>query len=195
MTSTSNYWTPSASDSSNYLSDWSSSSNWKSEGKTGGKMAFDPTSLASAGIGAIGGIITGFGQQRTAANIANAQMAAQADALKQGILFQRDAGKANIGLGIFNQVWGSTTGADLDFGREMLAKRREFAEFMPKESGLAREGARWDLAFRSGPVFKNYTREQNFLNLQSNPALIADRAAKTGMFGRIAQAPLESLMV
>ena len=151
--------------------------------------------LAVAGVGAVGGLISGFGQQRTSANIANAQMAAQADALKQGILFQRDSAKANIGLGMFGQIWGSTTGADLDFGRQVLAKRREFAEFMPKESGLAREGARWDLDFRSGPAFKNYTRQENLLNLQANPTLIADRAAKTGMFGRIAQAPIESLMV
>jgi len=180
-----------------FTQDWGSTFDWfkKPAQNTGGKMAFDPTSLAIAGLGAGIGALSGFGQQRTSANIANAQMAAQADALKQGILFQRDSAKANIGLGMFGQIWGSTTGADLDFGRQVLAKRREFAEFMPKESGLAREGARWDLNFRSGPAFKNYTRQENLLNLQSNPTLIADRAAKTGIFGRIAQAPIESLMV
>jgi hypothetical protein len=144
-TSVSNYWTPSASDSSNYLKDWSSNTNWKSGGNTGGK-GLDPTSMISAGIGAIGGIISGFGQQRTAANIANAQMAAQADALKQGILFQRDSAKANIGLGMFGQIYGSTTGADLDFGRQAQAQRINFAEFMPKEMGLGREQAKWETA-------------------------------------------------
>jgi hypothetical protein len=193
MTSTSNYWTPSASDSSNYLSDWSSSSNWKSGEKTGGKMAFDPMSLASAGIGAVGGIISGFGQQRTAANIANAQMAAQADALKQGILFQRDSAKANIGLGMFGQIFGATTEADLEFGRQAQAQRLNFAEFMPKQMGLGREQARWETAFRGSPLFQDTSRKERLGRLQETIA--ATRAQPTGMFGRIAQAPIESLMV
>jgi hypothetical protein len=174
---------------------WGSSPFGNSGKNTGGKMAFDPASLAIAGLGAGIGALSGFGQQQAANKALEKQLQFQGDALKEGILFQRDSAKANIGLGMFGQIWGSTTGADLDFGRQLLAKRREFAEFMPKESGLAREGARWDLDFRSGPAFKNYTRQENLLNLQSNPTLIADRAAKTGMFGRIAQAPIESLMV
>jgi hypothetical protein len=160
--------------------------------KTGGNMTLG-ADLAVAGVGAVAGMITGFGQQRTAANIANAQMAAQADALKQGILFQRDSAKANIGLGMFGQIWGSTTGADLDFGRQVLAKRREFAEFMPKESGLARERARWETAFRGSPSFQDTSRKERIGRLQETIA--AARAQPTGMFGRIAQAPIESLMV
>jgi hypothetical protein len=198
MTSTSNYWNPSASNSSNFSTDWGSAVNWKpgsstAGGSTGGKMAFDPTSLASAGIGAIGGIITGFGQQRTAANIANAQMAAQADALKQGILFQRDSAKANIGLGMFGQIFGATTEADLDFGRQAQAKRMEFAEFTPKQMGLDREQATWETAFKGGPLYRDTARKERIGRLQETIA--AARAQPTGMFGRIAQAPIESLMV
>jgi hypothetical protein len=191
-TSVSNYWTPSASDSSDYLKDWSSNTNWKSGDSTGGK-GLDPTSLISAGIGAVGGIISGFGQQRTAANIANAQMAAQADALKQGILFQRDSAKANIGLGMFGQIYGSTTGADLDFGRQAQAKRMELGEFTPKQMGLGREQAIWETAFRGGPSFTDTSRKERLGRLQETIA--AARAQPTGMFGRIAQAPIESLMV
>lgn len=167
-----------------------SSSFGDSGNKTGGKMSFDPI---SAGIGVVGGLISGIGQQRTAANIANAQMAAQADALKQGILFQRDSAKANIGLGMFGQIYGSTTGADLEFGRQAQAQRLNFAEFMPKEMGLGREQARWETAFRSSPSFREMSRNERIGRLQETIA--AARAQPTGMFGRIAQAPIESLMV
>lgn len=149
--------------------------------------------LAVAGVGAVAGMITGFGQQRTAANIANAQMAAQADALKQGILFQRDSAKANIGLGMFGQIWGSTTGADLDFGRQAQAKRMELGEFTPKQMGLGREQATWETAFRNSPSFRELSRNERVGRLQETIA--AARAQPTGMFGRIAQAPIESLMV
>ena len=156
-------------------------------------MAFDPISLASAGIGAVGGLITGFGQQRTAANIANAQMAAQADALKQGILFQRDSAKANIGLGMFGQIFGATTESDLEFGRQAQAQRQNFAEFIPKQMGLDREQATWETAFRGGPLYRDTSRKERIGRLQETIA--AARAQPTGMFGRIAQAPIESLMV
>jgi hypothetical protein len=174
---------------------WGSNLFGNSGKNTRGNMALGWDDALFAGAGALTSLITGSQQAKVQREIANANMAATADGIKNGVLAQRDAGKANLALGIFGPIWGSTTGADLDFGRQVLAKRREFAEFMPKESGLAREGARWDLDFKSGPAFKNYTRQENLLNLQSNPTLIADRAAKTGIFGRIAQAPIESLMV
>ena len=149
--------------------------------------------LAVAGVGAVAGMITGIGQQRTAASIANAQMAAQADALKQGILFQRDSAKANIGLGMFGQIYGSTTGSDLEFGRQAQAQRLNFAEFMPKQMGLGREQARWETDFRNSPSFREMSRNERIGRLQETIA--AARAQPTGMFGRIAQAPIESLMV
>jgi len=149
--------------------------------------------LAVASVGALGGALTGFGQQQTSTSIANANMATQADALKQGILFQRDAAKANIGLGMFSQIYGSTTGADLDFGRQAQAQRMNFAEFMPKQMGLGREQATWETAFRSSPLVQDAARKERVGRLQETIA--AARAQPTGMFGRIAQAPIESLMV
>ena len=154
---------------------------------------FDPTSLATAGIGAIGGLISGFGQQKAANKALERQLQFQGDALKEGILFQRDSAKANIGLGMFGQIYGSTTGADLDFGRQAQAQRINFAEFMPKEMGLGREQARWETAFRSSPSFRETSRNERIGRLQETIA--AARAQPTGMFGRIAQAPIESLMV
>lgn len=148
---------------------------------------------AVAGIGAVGGLISGFGQQRTAANISNAQNAAQADALKRGILFQRDAAKANMAMAMFPQIYGSTTAADLDFGRQALAKRMDLNEFMPKQMGLGREQTTWETAFRNSPSFQDASRKERLGRLQETIA--AARAQPTGMFGRIAQAPIESLMV
>ena len=156
-------------------------------------MAFGWDDVAVAGIGAVGGLITGFGQQQTSANIANAQMAYQGDALKQGILFQRDAAKANIGLGMFGQIYGSTTGEDLAFGRQAQAQRMKFAEFMPKQMGLGREQANWETAFRNSPLAQDAARKERVGRLQETIA--AARSQPTGMFGRIAQAPIESLMV
>ena len=149
--------------------------------------------VATAGIGAVGGLISGIGQQRTAANIANAQNAAQADALKQGILFQRDSAKGNMAMAMFPQIFGATTGADLDFGRQAQAKRMELGEFMPKQMGLGREQATWETAFKASPLFQNTSRKERLGRLQETIA--AARAQPTGMFGRIAQAPIESLMV
>jgi hypothetical protein len=164
----------------------------KSVSKVGGNM-FGWDDAATAGIGAIGGLISGFGQNRTNASIANAQMAAQADALNQGIRFQRDSAKANMAMAMFPQIYGSTTGADLDFNRQARGKRLELGEFIPKQMGLGREQATWETAFRGSPLFENTARKERLGRLQETIA--AARAQPTGMFGRIAQAPIESLMV
>jgi hypothetical protein len=164
----------------------------KSVGKSGGNM-FGWDDVAVAGIGAVGGLISGFGQQRTAADIANAQNAAQADALKQGILFNRDSAKGNMAMAMFPQIYGSTTGADLDFNRQARGKRLELGEFMPKQMGLERDQSKWEAAFQGSPLFENVSRKKRFGRLQETIA--AARAQPTGMFGRIAQAPIESLMV
>jgi hypothetical protein len=130
---------------------------------------------------------------RTQANIANAQMKAQADSLKQGILFQRDAAKANMGLGMFGQIFGSTTAPDLEFGRQAAAERMRLGEFAPKELGLGREQARWQAAFENSADVKENSRRERLGRMQERIAEL--RATPTGMFGRIAQAPIESLMV
>lgn len=145
--------------------------------------------LISGATGLVGGI---FGN-RQQASIANAQLRAQADQLKQGILFQRDAAKANMGLGMFGQVFGSTTAPDLEFGRQAAAQRLAFGEFMPKQLGLGREEARWQAAFENSADVKEKSRRERLGRLQESIATL--RATPTGMFGRIAQAPIESLMV
>jgi len=191
---TSSYFNPAA---SSFNPSWNESFSTKlnlssgssSGGGGGGMFPAIAGAAISAGTGLLGGI---FGN-RQQANIANAQLAAQADQLKQGILFQRDAAKANMGLSIFGQVFGSTTAPDLEFGRQAAAQRLQLGEFMPKQLGLGREEARWRTAFENSADAKENSRRERLGRLQESIATL--RATPTGMFGRIAQAPIESLMV
>jgi len=190
-TDVSSFWNPSSSGFSfNPTSDiYSTKLNLSPGG--GGNGMFE--GFAGAAIGGVTGLVGGILGNRQQARIANAQLAAQADQLKQGILFQRDAAKANMGLGIFGQVFGSTTAPDLEFGRQVAAQRQRFGEFAPKELGLGREQARWQSAFENSASARENSRRERLGRLQETIA--GYRAAPTGMFGRIAQAPIESLMV
>lgn len=160
-----------------------------SGGGGGGMLPAIAGGLISAG----GGIVSGLLGNRTQASAATAQLKAQADQLKQGILFQRDAAKAQMGAGLLAQVFGSTTAPDLEFGRQAAAQRLQFGEFMPKQLGLGREEARWQAAFENSADMKEKSRRERIGRLQESIAQL--RATPTGMFGRIAQAPIESLMV
>ena len=156
--------------------------------KTGGSM-FGWDDAATLGIGVAGGLLQGLGNR----GVEQGKLDADAFNRQQSILFQRDAGKANIGLGMFGQIYGSTIAPDLEFGRQAQAKRMELGEFMPKQMGLGREQATWETAFKGSPLFQNTSRKERLGRLQETIA--AARAQPTGMFGRIAQAPIESLMV
>ena len=121
----------------------------------GGKMAFGWDD-AILGVGSLAGGIFGMmgadKQAQTQANIANAQMAAQADALKQGIMMQRDTAKGSLGAGLQNLVFGSTTGPDLELARQKGAKQFEYDVLAPKEAALTRENSRWASAARLDPT-------------------------------------------
>ncbi len=146
-------------------------------------------SLLSAGIGA-------FGQARqaaTQANIASSQLRAQNAALKQGILQQREQAKGQLGAGMWSQIFGATTAPQAELERQLFAKRTELGEFLPKEAAFGREQARWETGFETDPLAKLRRRQERMGRLQETIA--GYRAQPTGMFGRIAQAPIESLMV
>lgn len=135
-------------------------------------------------------ILNAFGQQsanQLSANIANAQMAAQADA----VVNAREMQKGNLGLGMFNQLYGTGTGADIEFGRQLAAKRKQFNEFLPKQMGLGREETRWNTAFQTSPESLEAARRERIGNLQEKIAGYA--ANQTGMFGPIRRINIESL--
>ena len=126
-------------------------------------------------------------QANTQAAIANAQMAAQADA----IVNSREIQKGNLGMGMFNTIWGSTTGPDLEFSRQLAAKRSEFSEFIPKQMGLGREQARWQTAFALSPDVRELSRKERMGRLQETIA--GYMAQPTGMFGPIKRINIEAL--
>jgi len=161
--------------------------------KSGGKSMFDPLSagITAAGMG-IQGIFGAIGARKqadTQAAIANAQMAAQADAVRNS----RDMAKAQMGMGMFNTLFSATTGSDLDYGRQLAAQRAKYSEFIPKQFGLQREQARWENAFALSPAARELARREREGRVKE--AIAPGRAQMTGMFGRIAQAPTESFMV
>lgn len=159
-------------------------------------MAFGwDDALLGAGTG-LSGLFGMMGAQRQAeaqAAIANAQMAAQASALKQGILAQREQAKGQLGAGMFQTIFGATTAPDIEYGRQLAGQRVQFGELYPKAAGLERESQAWQTGFESDPLFRKRQRQERVGRLQE--AIAGYRAQPTGMFGRIAQAPIESLMV
>ena len=151
--------------------------------------------VAAAGISAVAGIAGGLfnrGQQEKA----NAILARSND-------FVAQQNAANNVMGLFGslgsaqnaQYWGNVLAPDLDVSRQLGAKRTELAELLPKEEGRQRENMRWETGFKSDPAFRNFSQQQAISNLKTNPDIIREKAAKTGMFGPIAQAPLGSFMV
>ena len=160
-------------------------------GTKGGSSMFDPLSagITAAGMGLQGlfGAISGNNQAKTMASVANAQMAAQANA----VVNAREIQKGNLGMGMFNTIWGSTTGPDLEFGRQLAAKRAEFGEFLPKQMGLGREQARWQTAFELSPDVRELSRRERMGRLQETIA--GYQSQPTGMFGPIRRINIEAL--
>ena len=155
----------------------------------------DSTGLIGAGIGAIGGIISGIGANKTNASIAEAQAKAQTFATQQAFATNQMGLYGNLGSQLNSQIWGNVLAPDLDVSRQLGAKRTELAELMPKEEGRQRENLRWETGFKSDPAFRNASQRQAIANVKFNPDIIRDKAKYSGMFGEIAQAPLGSFMV
>jgi hypothetical protein len=180
-------------------SPWGSNYNTGKQPKSGGKkpMAFGwDDAILGVGMLAQGafGAIGASKQANTQAAIANAQMAAQADAVRNS----RDMTKGQIAMSMWSNLFNTTTAADIDFGRQLAAKRKEYSEFIPKGFGLDREGldreqARWQTDFALSPAARELASRQRLGRVKE--AIAPGRAQMTGMFGRIAQAPTESFMV
>jgi hypothetical protein len=151
--------------------------------------------VAAAGINAVAGLAGGF---------LNRNKEAEANKiLAQSQAFVAQQNAANNVMGLFGslgsaqnaQYWGNVLAPDLDVSRQLGAKRTELAELLPKEEARQRENLRWETDFKSSPAFRNFSQQQKISDLKYNPDIIREKAAKTGMFGPIAQAPLGSLTV
>ena len=140
-----------------------------------GSMLGPALGLASAGIG----LISGIGQQRTAASIAQAQLAAQNAAFLEG----RERDKGALAGSLFNQIFGTGTGADLSFNREKAAKQFEVGPYAERLMGLNSESAKRERLAAISPESKERAQFENRLAIQRS--LAEKRAQTDAMFGPI----------
>jgi hypothetical protein len=153
--------------------DFSSTSSLKS----GGGM--DPLSaglgFASAGVG----LISGIGQQKTAANIAAAQLKAQNAAFLEG----RELNKGQLAGSLFNKLFDVGSGGDIAFGREKAGKEFLVGPYAELVRGLEREVSKDARMAAISPESKQLAQFENRLAIDREIA--ARRAQTDAMFGPI----------
>ena len=147
--------------------------------------------LGFANLGA--SIFGGMAQRRTQANIANAQLAAAADQLKNQVEMTRDMTKFQEASNIANRVFGATTGADLAYDRQRKAAL--FTQGPLRELKLAGDMAerRAILGLAGSEEAKALSRRQNKERLKRT--LAEKQGSMMGMFGRIAPVNVDTLFV
>lgn len=172
-------WTGGSSFSS--LPSWESSFNTnlpssQTSSKAGG---MDPLSLGlGLGSSVISGLF-GMGQAKTSANIAKAQLAAQNAAMLEG----REQNKGALAGSLFNQIFGTGTGADLSFGREKAAKEFMVGPYAERLMGLGSEEAKRGRLAAISPEAKERARFENRLAIER--ATAEQRARTDAMFGPV----------
>jgi hypothetical protein len=129
--------------------------------------------FASAGIG----LLSGIGQQRTAASIANAQLKAQNAAFLEG----RERDKGALAGSLFNQIFGTGTGADISFGREKEAQRYMLGPLAELGRAGASDQSKRERLARISPESKEAASFENLLNMKRTG--FQDAARMEGMFG------------
>ena len=137
----------------------------------------DPASMALAAGSGLASIITGFGQQATAANITTAQLKAQNAAFLEG----RERDKGALAGSLFNQIFGTGTGADISFGREKAAKEFLVGPYAERLMGLNSEESKRERMAAISPESKERAQFENRLAIQRS--LAEKRAQTDAMFG------------
>jgi hypothetical protein len=158
--------------------DFSSVGKLSSGSSTGGGM--DPLSLGlGLGSSLIGGLF-GIGQAQTSASIAQAQLAAQNQAILEG----REQTKAALGNAMWGPLFQAGTGGDIAFGREKAAKSWMQGPFAERQLGLGSEASKRERLARISPESKEAAQFENRLAIERS--LAEKRALTDAMFGRIA---------
>ena len=163
------------------LPSWGSSFNTnlpssQTSSKAGG---MDPLSLGlGLGSSVISGLF-GMGQAKTSANIAKAQLAAQNAAMLEG----REQNKGQLAGSLFNQIFGTGTGADISFGREKAAKEFLVGPYAERLMGLGSEESKRDRLAAISPESKERAQFENRLAIERETA--ARLAQTNAMFGPI----------
>ena len=158
--------------------DFSSTGKLSSGSSKGSGM--DPLSLGLGfGSSLIGGLF-GMGQAQTSASIAQAQLAAQNQAILEG----REQTKAALGSSMWGPLFQAGTGGDIAFGREKAAKSWLQGPFAERQLGLGSEASKRERLARISPESKEAAQFENRLAIEREIA--ARRAQTDAMFGRIA---------
>ena len=131
--------------------------------------------LASAGLG----FISGIGQQRTAASIAQAQLAAQNAAFLEG----RELNKGQLAGSLFNKLFDVGSGGDISFGREKAAKEFLVGPYANRLIGLNSEEAKRARLAAISPESKELAQFENRLAIERAGA--ARLKEMSAMFGPI----------
>lgn len=151
--------------------------NFNSGNKASG---MDPLSaglgLASAGVG----LISGIGQQKTAANIAAAQLKAQNAAFLEG----RELNKGQFASSLFNKLFDAGVGGDIAFEREKAGKQFLVGPYAERLMALDSEASKRERLAAISPESKELAQFNNRLAIERETA--ARRAQTDAMFGPIA---------
>lgn len=137
----------------------------------------DPWSL---GLGLGGSLISGLfglGQARTSASIAQAQLAAQNQAILEG----REQTKAALGSSMWGPIFQTGTGGDIAFGREKEAKKwlgGPFADLLQARASEEKKRAR---DFALDPRTREFNARQRKGQMEED--LFRSQAQLAGMFG------------
>lgn len=164
------------------LPSWQDSFNTKlpsslSSGNKAGGM--DPLSLGlGLGSSVIGGLF-GIGQQKTAASIAQAQLAAQNAAFLEG----REQNKGALAGALFNKLFDVGSGGDIAFGREKAGKEFLVGPYAERLMGLGSEEAKRARLADISPEAKERAQFENRLAIERS--LAEKRAQTDAMFGPI----------
>ena len=146
--------------------------------KSGSGGGMDPLSLGlGLGSSVIGGLF-GMGQAQTSASIAQAQLAAQNQAILEG----REQTKAALGSSMWGPLFAAGTGGDIAFGREQAAKKWLQGPFAERQLGLGSEASKRERLARISPESKEAARFENKLAIDR--AIAERRAVTDAMFGR-----------
>ena len=131
--------------------------------------------FASAGIG----LLSGFGQQKTAASIAQAQLKAQ----NAAFLEAREQNKGALAGALFNKLFDVGSGGDIAFGREKAGKEFLVGPYAERLMGLGSEEAKRARLADISPEAKERAQFENRLAIERS--LAEKRAQTDAMFGPI----------
>lgn len=153
--------------------DFSSAGTLKSG--SGGNQMFG--AIAGLGSSALS-FLAGMGQAQTSASIAQAELAAQNQAILEG----REQTKAALGSSMWGPLFAAGTGGDIAFGREKEAKQWLSGPFAERQLGLGSEASKRERLARISPESKEAAQFENRLAIKRS--LAEKRALTDAMFGR-----------